>query len=108
ILNHIGWESWREVLAIAREHPNVMVETSWQPAAVIRRATDRLGAERVLFGSDYPMFQEWQALREVKEALSPAEYELVVSKNAVSLLGLEPGVHNMTRSAAEAAGERRI
>ncbi len=38
VLNHIGWESWREVLALAVKHENVMVETSWQPAHVIRRA----------------------------------------------------------------------
>ncbi len=88
VLNHIGWESWRQVLEIAVKHENVMVETSWQPAHVVRRAVKTIGAQRVLFGSDYPMFQQWQALREVRRALSPSDFEQVASLNAIRLLGL--------------------
>lgn len=88
VLNHIGWESWREVLAIAAKHENVMVETSWQPAHVVRRAVKAIGAHRVLFGSDYPMFQQWQALREVRHALAPSDFEQVASRNAIRLLKL--------------------
>lgn len=90
VLNHIGWESWRAALKIANRYPNVMVETSWQPAKVMRRAVDSLGAHRVLFGSDYPMFQQWQALREIKRALSPKEFEMVASTNALRLLRMAP------------------
>ncbi len=88
VLNHIGWESWREVLALAVKHENLMVETSWQPAHVVRRAVKAIGAQRVLFGSDYPMFQQWQALREVRRALTPSDFEQVASLNAIRLLKL--------------------
>ncbi|CAN5316313.1 hypothetical protein BH10CYA1_BH10CYA1_54740 [soil metagenome] len=88
VLNHIGWESWRQVLEIAGKYENVMVETSWQPAHVVRRAVKALGAQRVLFGSDYPMFQQWQALREVRRALTASEFEQVASLNAIRLLRL--------------------
>ena len=89
ILAHIGWESWRSVLEIAKKYPNVCVETSWQPAKIIRRAVDTLGAERVLFGSDFPLFQQSMALKQVKAALTPKELVLVASVNARRLLKLE-------------------
>lgn len=94
ILNHIGWESWREVLTLATRYPNLMVETSWQPAHVVRRAVKTIGAERVLFGSDFPMFQQWQALREVRRALHPDEFEKVASLNALRLLGLSTEIQS--------------
>jgi hypothetical protein len=88
VLNHMGWESWREVLKLAVKYPNLMVETSWQPSHVVRRAVKTIGANRVLFGSDFPMFQQWQALREVRRALHPDDFEQVASLNAMRLLRL--------------------
>lgn len=88
VLAHIGWESWRDVLRLAVKYPNVSVETSWQPARVIRRAVDALGPRRVLFGSDYPLFKQAQAIRQVRHALSPTEFVMVASTNAVRLLHL--------------------
>lgn len=88
VLNHLGWESWREVLKLAAQYPNLMVETSWQPAHIMRRAVKSIGADRVLFGSDFPMFQQWQALRELRRALHPDEFEQVASLNAMRLLNL--------------------
>ncbi len=99
ILNHIGWESWRSAIALAQRYSNVMVETSWQPARIIRRAVRKLGAERVLFGSDFPLFQEWQALAEVRKALSDTQFELVASKNAKRILGLHPVLATSSHSA---------
>lgn len=88
VLTHIGWEAWRQTLDIAASLPNVMVESSWQPAKIIRRAVDRLGSSRVLFGSDFPLFQEDQALDEVTKALSPSELRDVCFGNAAELLRL--------------------
>ncbi len=90
VLAHIGWESWRAVLRLAARYPNILVETSWQPARVIRRAVDALGAARVLFGSDYPLFGQPHALRQARNALSPREFVQVASSNARGLLRLTP------------------
>ena len=65
-----------------------MVETSWQPARIIRKAVDRLGSSRVLFGSDFPLFQQDQAIDEVIRALSPREFRVVCYRNAANLLHL--------------------
>ncbi|MBX9666277.1 MAG: amidohydrolase family protein [Candidatus Obscuribacterales bacterium] len=88
ILMHMGWESWRKAIGIAKKYPNVYLETSWQPARIIRRAVDNVGSERILFGSDFPLFQQWQALAEVRRALTEREFEQVAFKNAEQLLGL--------------------
>lgn len=88
VLNHLGWESWRAVIKLAEEHPNVFVETSWQHAAIMKRAVKALGPERVIFGSDYPLFQQWQALREVVRAFKPHDFQLVAHDNAARLLKL--------------------
>lgn len=88
ILAHIGWESWREVLTLATKYPNVMVETSWQPARVIRRSVDLLGSRRVLFGSDFPLFKQSTALAHVRSALSTREFVDVASVNSRRLLKL--------------------
>lgn len=91
VLAHMGWESWRWVLKLAGEYSNVMLETSWQPARIIRRAVDAIGPERVLFGSDYPLFGQALALKQVQKALSPRELVLVTSANACRLLRLPSG-----------------
>ncbi len=88
VLAHIGWESWRHILNLAKQYPNTWVETSWQPAKVIRRAVDELGCERVLFGSDFPLFRQSLALNNVRKALTPREFVYVASTNAMHLLKL--------------------
>ncbi len=90
ILNHMGWESWRAAIELAKRRKNVILETSWQPAKIIRRAVDAIGPERVLFGSDFPLFQQWQALIEVRKALTFKEFRLVASENAKNLLKVTP------------------
>lgn len=86
VLAHIGWESWRQVLELAQQYPQVMVETSWQSAGVIRRAVDLLGAERVIFGSDFPLFKQALAYNLCESALTPKEFVSVFSSNARRLL----------------------
>lgn len=88
VLAHIGWESWRQVLALAERYENTLVETSWQPARIIRRAVDRLGSQRVLFGSDFPLYKQSQALRHCQDALTHREFVDVASVNARRLLRL--------------------
>ena len=90
VLCHIGWDQYERVIALARRHDNVGVETSWQPPRVIRMAVDALGADRVYFGSDYPLLRQEYALAHVRRALTPAEFEKVASTNGMRLLKLAP------------------
>jgi predicted TIM-barrel fold metal-dependent hydrolase len=86
ILAHIGWELWREVLLMAKKYPNISVETSWQPARIIRRAIDELGPERVIFGSDFPIYKQSSALKQVEKAVTDREFVYVANVNAKRML----------------------
>lgn len=56
IMAHLGGGGWRGVLDV-KEYPNVLVDTSGaQPqAGLVEYAVEQLGAERVVFGSDWPI-----------------------------------------------------
>lgn len=88
VCGHAGWDAPRAALRAALGHPNLMLETSWQPPHLIRRLCDKLGPERLLFGSDFPLFSQRRALRNVRQALNDAEFALVTHDNAHRLLKL--------------------
>lgn len=87
-ISHIGWDQYPTVLALAERYHHLSVETSWQPPKVIRQAVDKLGAHRVLMGSDFPLLQQGVAIEALQTALNPAEFKVVAYKNAHRLLGV--------------------
>ena len=88
VCGHAGWDGPRAALRAALGHPNLYLETSWQPPHLIRRLCDKLGPERLLFGSDFPLFSQRRALRNVRLALNETELSLVTHENARRLLRL--------------------
>lgn len=92
IMAHMGGVfHTRDALAVASECPNVYVDTSEIPhVRPVRMFVDAIGPERVLFGTDAPYCDPLVELEKVRLAgLTPEEYECVVSKNGLRLLGLE-------------------
>jgi len=75
-------------LTLIEGEPNVFLETSGGYTSVAEAALRRLGAERVLFGSEYPLqhpaveLAKFQALR-----ISPEQWQRVAWDNAHRLLG---------------------
>jgi predicted TIM-barrel fold metal-dependent hydrolase len=88
-LAHIGWDRYPAILALAEKHYHLSVETSWQPPRVIREAVDKLGAHRVLLGSDFPLLQQSISIENAQMALNPSEFKVVAHKNAHRLLGVK-------------------
>ena len=88
VCGHSGWDTPGAALKAALSHPNLYLETSWQPPRLIRRLCDALGCTRLLFGSDYPLFSQKRALRNVEQALSIVEFDMVTGENARRLLRL--------------------
>jgi hypothetical protein len=95
ILAHMNFHEPGVALDLAEDHPNLLVDTSWQPAEVIGEAVRRIGAERVLFGTDWPLVGHNLSIgidrvRECVSAgtLNPAQADLILGGNAVKLLGL--------------------
>jgi predicted TIM-barrel fold metal-dependent hydrolase len=59
--------------------------------SVYRRAVDLVGADRILFGSDFPLLSQRRCLAHVREAgLREEEQRLILGENARHLLRLPP------------------
>lgn len=91
ILAHIGgFFSGEAALNVAERRANVLVDTSEIPLpAMVRKAVDRLGAEKVLFGSDAPCCDLRHEIMKVQMCEFSEEQErLIFSENYARLLGL--------------------
>ena len=90
IMAHLGGAGWRGVMDI-KETPNVLVDTSGGPpcAQLIEYAVEQLGAERVIFGSDWPLRDISVAKARVMGANISAEAkDAIMGGNAARVLGL--------------------
>lgn len=94
VLGHMGgYFHVDEAIAAAERHPNLHLETSAMPYPDrIAAAVARIGAGRVLFGSDGPGCNPVLEVDKVRLAgLDPADERRVLGANAAALLGLEDG-----------------
>lgn len=88
-----GWNAWERSFA----HPlpeNVLYDTSSTTPLVSRefvlRMLDRFGAERFLFGTDFPMWKPKDAVRQFMQlGLDGDTLERIMSGNFFRLLGLD-------------------
>lgn len=93
ILAHMGYRQWADAVIVAERAPNVYLETSLQLPATVKKAVARVGAERVLFGSDTPFAFpdiELRALRDL--GLGAADLARISGDNLAALLGAKPDV----------------
>lgn len=86
VLAHIGWDQHDHVLALGHDYPNVFTDTSWQSPQIIREAISAMGVERVLFGSDFPLFSQESALAVLLEAVPPEQLRRIGYENGAALL----------------------
>ena len=90
VLGHSGALQFEEGLALAQRHPNVWLETSSQSLTNVRRILAEAPQDRILFGSDWPFYNQAIPLAKI---LIAAENDAplrrkVLRENAVRLLGL--------------------
>lgn len=89
VLGHMGgYFHVDEAIEVAERLPNVVLETSAMPyPGKIREAVDRVGAERVVYGSDGPACSPVLEVEKVRLAgLSPGDERLVLAENARRML----------------------
>jgi len=93
IVGHACLFSSREVVIVAEEHSNVYLELSVNyEAGKLEDTIERLGCDRLLFGSDVPLHHPSVMLQRLKViGLSPDEEDKVLSGNAQRLYGLAVG-----------------
>ena len=80
---------------VKRAMDNVFFDTAASPflysPQIYNQVIQLVGAERILFGSDYPLLAPSRLLNEIKSLNLPEETErLILAGNAQRLLGLEP------------------
>jgi predicted TIM-barrel fold metal-dependent hydrolase len=91
VLGHMGgYFHVDEAIDVAERYPNVVLETSAMPYPdKIRTAVQRIGAERVVFGSDGPVSSPLlERHKVVISSLGEESAGLVLGGNAERLLGL--------------------
>jgi predicted TIM-barrel fold metal-dependent hydrolase len=89
VLGHMGgYFHVDEAIAVAERFPNLILETSAMPyPAKIREAVERIGVERVIYGSDGPVCSPRIEVEKVRLAgLSSAAERAVLGENALRLL----------------------
>jgi uncharacterized protein len=91
ILGHMGgYRHVDEAIDVAQRHPNIILETSAMPyPEKIREAIDRIGVDRVIFGSDGPVSSPaLERQKVVRAGLTEDETRLVLGGTAATLLGV--------------------
>jgi len=94
ILAHMGLpDLWKEALSAATRYPNILLETAGTPSLAIRVAVERLGAQRVVYGSDMPfgskcnVFFQIQKIRDL--GLPDNDLDLILGGNMERLLSVK-------------------
>jgi uncharacterized protein len=101
VFYHMGFgTAHEEAIEVAREAKTkkdaiIYLETAQADADAVKKAIKILGADRVIFGSDATYYGSNHyefyvpVLREVKQTISAADYQLFIHGNAVKLFRLE-------------------
>jgi len=90
ILGHMGQATQRdEALALAEKYKNAYVDCSIQPVEGIKEALDRIGADRMLFASDFPFSLMEPTISVINKAVGEdgQAKEKIFYKNAECLIG---------------------
>lgn len=90
ILAHMNMMRSEVVWDLAAKHDNVFTDLSFHGPAKIREARNRMGAGRLLFGSDFPFTKPGQAVKAGLDATSddPEFRRMFFRGNAAALLGV--------------------
>jgi hypothetical protein len=90
IFAHIGFYEPFALMEIAAGHDNVYGDISWQPAGIIKKALDKFGSDRLIFGSDWPYNLQNTPLSIVLEVTKgkPDLQDKILYKNIAHLLNL--------------------
>jgi len=93
ILAHMNFHDPDKALDLMCRYENLWADTSWQPTDVIVRAAKRVGAERILFATDWPLGGHNMAVglgrihdAVFKNALTQDQCDLICGNNARTLL----------------------
>lgn len=89
-----GWSCWKEAVETLSQYKNFYVDCSssfdWLTAQESRDIVRAYGADRVLFATDFPMWNHKTELeRFIAMNLTDEENRLILYKNALKLFGID-------------------
>lgn len=94
VCGHVGYPWTTEMIAVARKHENVYIDTSAYtsarlPQELVAFMKTRTGRRKVLFGTNYPMISHSQALADLDALRLDAETrQLYLHDNTARVFGL--------------------
>jgi len=89
IVGHMGKRLYEDAILVASWFDNVILEISFQSPREIMRAVERVGADRIVYGSDMPFGIPEIAMMSVKLCkISEKEKELILGLNMARILGI--------------------
>lgn len=88
VLGHMGISQYRQAIRLAQRYQNIYLEISGQPAAHIRQAIESVGGDKILFGSDWPLWDPTHPLKAVWDATGedPTLRKRILYENAREIL----------------------
>lgn len=87
ILAHSGGFEFEKMIDLLKNHQNAYTDISLQPAEHIRTLINKIGYDRILFGTDYPFVtQAFSILSVLRATKNENERIFIFSKNAKRLL----------------------
>jgi len=90
VLGHAGARDAEDAITLAARHPNLWFDSHGQGVTMLARMLDKIGPDRLLFGTDWPFYHLASALAKVLIVTEdrPADRVAVLYGNAARLLGL--------------------
>lgn len=90
-LKHIGYEYWRDAIHLAKRYPNCYVETAANSTcAEIYAAIRYCGAEKVVYGSDFPYIDPRVVIKKIEALpISQHDKDLIFYKNTAKINKLD-------------------
>jgi len=94
ILGHMGITAWLDAIELAKKHLNLLLDTSGScySYGMVELAVEELGAERVVFGSDFAELNLPVELSKVMDSdISDGAKNLVLGGNIARIICLKEG-----------------
>lgn len=91
VMAHMGGDAWFDGIAVACAATNLYLDpvASWADADKIKLAAQEIGANRILFGTDYTLFDPQQTLGMLEDTdLTLEQKEMIAHGNAERLFRL--------------------
>lgn len=95
VMAHMGGKDWLDASFIARDHKNVYMDTAefTNEIRILKEAVRIAGAGKILFGTDAPGSVIQAEIAKITYGdISEEAKELILGKNAKTLLGLKRGL----------------